>query len=190
MARMTPARWRKLSEHIAHRNPWWTYRIDRFALPDGREGEYHYVHTAGSVMIVPFDADGRILLVEQYRYLNERASLEFPGGSIPEGMAVEDAARKELAEETGFGAAVLEPVGTFNPYNGVTDEICRVFRARGLSPVDAEPDDTEDLRVHPVHPEDIDAMIADGSLWDGMTLAAWMMLRSRTSLNADALPTR
>jgi 8-oxo-dGTP pyrophosphatase MutT (NUDIX family) len=185
-APMKPSSWEKRSERIAFQNPWWTYKVDRFAMPNGREGEYHYVHTAGSVMILPVTDDGGYLLVEQHRYLNRRNSLEFPGGSVPEGMDPLDAAQKELSEETGFRAAELAVVGRFNPYNGVTDEICTVFLARDLSPADAAPDETEDLRVHRMNAEAIDDLIAGGELWDGMTLAAWMLHKTNVRPNGQA----
>lgn len=173
---MTLPVWEKLSEETRFKNPWWTYKVDRFAIPGGVEGEYHYVHTEGSVMILPIDADGRFLLVEQHRYLNQRSSLEFPGGSIPAGCSIEDAAQKELSEETGFHAGELIPVGRFNPYNGVTDELCNVFLAKTLSLASATPDATEDIRVHHLDASMIDTLIAEGNLWDGMTLASWMLL--------------
>jgi 8-oxo-dGTP pyrophosphatase MutT (NUDIX family) len=172
---MTLLHWEKRSERVAFRNPWWTYKIDGVTLPDGREGEYHYVHTEGSVMIIPFATDGRILLVEQHRYLNRRNSLEFPGGGIPAGMDAAAAAQKELSEETGFAAGDLALLGVFNPYNGVTDELCSVYLARRLTPCEATPDETEDLRVHPVMPDHIDTLVADRMIWDGMTLAAWQL---------------
>jgi 8-oxo-dGTP pyrophosphatase MutT (NUDIX family) len=183
---MTPPSWEKRSERIAFQNPWWTYKIDRFALPDGREGEYHYVHTEGSVMIIAVDDAGCLLLVEQHRYLNRRGSLEFPGGSVPAGMGVLDAAQKELSEETGFRADDLVPIGRFNPYNGVTDEMCTVFLARGLTASDATPDDTEDLRLHRVDARWVDASIANGDLWDGMTMAAWLLYHAHLNQHPES----
>jgi ADP-ribose pyrophosphatase len=174
---MALRRWRRLSGEVVARNPWWTYRLDRCELPSGAPGEYHFVHTPGSAMVVPVEADGRVLLVNQYRYLLDRESLEFPGGGVKEGSTHEAAARAELAEEVGRTAATLEPVGTFNPFNGVTDEMCRVFLARGLRPVEAAPDETEEFEVLALAPAEIDARIRSGEIWDGMTLAAWCLAR-------------
>ena len=42
--------WKKLSESIVFRNPYWTYKRDAFELPTGKPGEYHYVHTNGYSM--------------------------------------------------------------------------------------------------------------------------------------------
>ena len=169
--------WKTLSTERKIKNPWWEYRYDRFELPDGRPGEYHLVHTNGSSMVVPAGADGTILMVNQYRYLARRESLEFPCGAVKDGSTYEETAEHELREETGFVAEEMTLAGTFNPYNGVTDEFCRVYLARRLTHVGASPDDTEEFELLSLTVSEIDARIKDGSLWDGMSLAAWCIIK-------------
>ncbi len=167
-----------MTNETLHRNPWWTYKRDTFALPSGEEGEYHYVTTPGSVMLVPRLRDGRYLLVRQYRYLNRRVSIEFPAGGIKQDQAVVDAARAELREEAGVAAGTLREIGQFNPFNGVTDELCHVFAAADMTAVRAEPDVTEEFEILHLSEDSIEAAIVDGTLWDGMTLAAWSMYKA------------
>jgi 8-oxo-dGTP pyrophosphatase MutT (NUDIX family) len=170
--------WRKISEQVVTRNPWWTYRLDRVVLPSGREGEYHVISNAGSAMVVPLCDDGRILLVNQYRYIDGRESLELPGGGVKPGASAEASARAELAEETGRAAARLELAGRFNPYTGVSDEICHVFVARGLSAAPpTPPDETEELELVSITPAEVEARIRGGVIWDGMSIAAWHLAR-------------
>ena len=168
-------RWKQLDTSIVHQNPWWTYKLDRFQIPDGVAGEYHYVYTRGSSMIVPATTDGRIVLVNQYRYLCDRESLEFPCGSVKEGHSFLETARHELKEETGFEAGRLEDLGHFNPYNGVTSEICHVFLATETVPGAPKPDATEEFELVYCTPAEIDDKIASNEIWDGMTMAAWML---------------
>lgn len=179
---MALAPWKKLSESILFKNAWWTYKRDEFELPTGKSGEYHYVHTNGSSMVVPVLDDGRILMVKQYRYLCSRESIEFPCGSVKDGSDHERTARQELSEETGYSPGVLSFVGEFNPYNGVTDEICRVFLARGLQHVGANPDETEEFELLPLKPSEIDRLIAKETIWDGMSIAGWMLARLRLAI--------
>ncbi|MGA9116475.1 MAG: NUDIX hydrolase [Bacteroidota bacterium] len=169
--------WLKLSTRVVHRNPWWTYLRDECRLPSGARGEYHYVHTNGSAMVVPVLADGSLLLVNQYRYLRARESLEFPCGSVKEGAGYEDTAVQELAEETGYRAGRLQSAGSFNPYNGVTDEICRVYLAHDLRKTGGEPDPTEEFELVPLAPHSLEEKIRSGMVWDGMTIAAWHLVR-------------
>ena len=182
-------RWRKLSCSVVAQNPWWTYRCDRFELSSGKQGEYHYVHTLGSAMVVPVTDDGALLLVNQFRFLMERESLEFPCGGIKSGATAEQTASAELAEETGHMASDLELVGRFNPYNGVTDEICHVFVGRGLrADSGAKPDETEEFELFTLTAEELDARIRSGDIWDGMTMAAWQIARSSAMLVRGARP--
>ncbi|HEV8538233.1 MAG TPA: NUDIX hydrolase, partial [Bacteroidota bacterium] len=157
---LTP--WRKLKQEFEIRNPWWTYRKDIVELPGGKRGEYHYVHVKGSSMIIPILDDGRMILVNQYRYLCDRESLEFPCGSVKEHLTYEETAMHELAEETGYQAREMRIVGEFDPYNGVTDEICKIFLARGLTPVEAQHDETEEFEQMRLTPEEFDSNIASG----------------------------
>lgn len=170
--------WRKISESVVFRNPWWTYRRDAFELPSGKPGEYHYVHTNGSSMVVPIMDDGTLLLVNQYRYLPGRESLEFPCGSVKDGSTHDETARHELGEETGYAARDLIMVGEFNPYNGVTDEMCRVYVARNLEYIGGTPDETEEFEIIRATPAEIEANIGTGVIWDGMTIAAWAIAKS------------
>ncbi|MDH7516598.1 MAG: NUDIX hydrolase, partial [Bacteroidota bacterium] len=119
-------------------------------MPDGSESEYHSIETPGSVMIVPVDGEGRFLMVRQYRYLNGRESLEFPGGGIVAGLTVEESAVRELVEEAGCVADDMRVLGTHNPWNGVTGELCTVFLARGLHPACGVGDPGEECVVESI----------------------------------------
>lgn len=88
-------------------------------------------------------------------------------------------ARQELREEAGVDAGVLTLMGRFNPFNGVTNELCNAFLARGLHPAEEEPDDTEEFEILHLREDEVHARIADGSLWDGMSLAAWMLYKAK-----------
>ncbi|MGE5314538.1 MAG: NUDIX domain-containing protein [Acidobacteriota bacterium] len=179
-------RWKKLSSELVVKNPWWTYMKDTFRIPSGHEGEYHYVHTNGSSMIIPVTDDGRIILVNQYRFLCDRESLELPCGGIKEGKTPAEMAKIELEEETGFTCNTLDFAGSFNPFNGVTTESCYVFVARALSPVDVAPDPTEEFEVLALTLGEIEAKTATNEIWDGMTLAALAL--GRKMLGAQSEP--
>jgi ADP-ribose pyrophosphatase len=169
--------YKQISTAVVYANPWWKYCLDKIELPSGASGEYHYVRTHGSAMIIPVGKDGKLLLVRQYRYTGDRDSLEFPCGGLHEGASFEEAARNELIEETGFRAGSMEPMGSFNPCNGLVDEICRVYVARDLDYIGAQPDETESFELVPMTVEELDVSIRDGTIWDGMTLAAWAIVR-------------
>ena len=175
-------RWKKLTERIVLRNPWWTYKLDTYELPSGKQGEYNYVHTNGSAMVIPVMSDGRVLMVNQYRYLAEKESLEFPCGSVKDGSTYDETAWHELAEETGYSSNRFFLAGEFNPYNGVTNEMCHVYIARELYPVAGKPDETEEFELVPLTADEIGERIRSGMIWDGMSIAAWAIVKSKVNI--------
>ncbi len=166
---------KQISHSIKYENPYWQYGFDVYEKPDGSSGEYHYVHSRGSVMIVPRFDDDTFLLSTQYRYLNRRLSLEFPGGGQLPNHTLEEQAQCELQEESGFSGK-LHLIGAYNPCNGITDETCSVFLATDLQPaLNVHPDDSEEFVHLRMSRAEITARIRSGELWDGMTLAAWQI---------------
>jgi len=173
--------WKKLTGEIFHTNPFWIYKIDKYALPDGKEANYYYCYTYGSVFIVPVTTEGRIIMLNQYRYLNDRFSIEFPGGSVKKDEKPSYAARKELIEETGY-VGELEEIGIYNPCNGLTNEICTVFIAKNLKPSNEFiKDEMEEFEIFEYSVDEIEKMINSNIIYDGMTLAAWSLVRKRLS---------
>lgn len=170
---MALKKWKKLSAETVKENDYWSYRLDKYKIDENYSGEYHYVHTGGSTMIVPVTSDGKFILVNQYRYLVDRESLEFPCGSVEKGLAPDENAMKELREESGFAAEKLEKVGEFAPYNGVADELCYVYIADSLKEAPIPSDKMEEFEIALLTSEQINSLIDDGTIWDGMTIAAW-----------------
>jgi len=56
---------------------------DTYVLPDElHKGDYYYVHSNGSTIVIPCLDEDHFVLVKQFRYLNQKESLEFPGGGL------------------------------------------------------------------------------------------------------------
>jgi ADP-ribose pyrophosphatase len=174
-------RWKRINTKTRHENPWWTYKVDDFEIPGKVKvsGQYYYVHTHGASMVIPLTAEGKILLVNQFRYLGGRESIEFPCGSVETGHDHLQTAHQELQQETGYRANKMREVALYNPYNGVTDEICKVFIAEDLQTAPADPDETEEFELLSCTPDQIEDMIRKNKIWDGMTLAAWALARHK-----------
>ena len=170
---------RQIGAELLAGNPWWEYRMDIYERPDNSEGEYHYVHTSGSVMIIPITDEGKLVLVSQFRYLNRRQGLEFIGGGMKDGMSAEESVREELVEEAGIIAEELIHLGEFNPMNGVTDEICNIFVARSLKRTTMKPVVSEEFEAVELEYSKFCELIREGTIWDGMTLAAFSLFEQR-----------
>lgn len=170
--------WKKLRTRKHTGNDHWEYFIDDFVINDQQEREYHYVHTEGSTMIIPLLPGNKIVLVNQYRYLNQKFGMEFPCGAIIKGLTPEENAIKELREETGYNAAKIFKIGEFTPYTGAADEVCHLFCARDLFSSPLPPDDTEEMEIVTVSLTELDKLISTNQIWDGLTLAAWSLSQS------------
>lgn len=174
--------WQTLKKEIVFATPWLKLQHNVFLLPSGKQGNYHFVTTNGSVFVVPILDDGRIILGRQYRYLIDSFSFEFPGGGIKLDQTPESAARDELREELGYTARELIPVGVFVPWNGVTDEQCHVFVARGLESVKQNLEETESIDLVTYTKKELDNLFKQNLIHDGMTLAAWQLARLHQNL--------
>ncbi|RPI16988.1 MAG: NUDIX hydrolase [Ignavibacteriae bacterium] len=168
-----------ISSEKKFENNWWSYWIDNYIMPNGKKGEYHYVHTGGSTFIVPLIDEEHVLMLKQFRYLTDRVSLEFPGGGIKEGQDPKEIARKELIEEIKYDAE-LEYAGSFNPYIGVTTEFCHVFIARNLrESVEFPQDDSEEFEVVKLSLQEVEEKVISNEIFNGMSLAIWALVRSK-----------
>ncbi|GAC1396832.1 MAG: NUDIX hydrolase [Chloroflexota bacterium] len=112
-------------------------RKDKVRLPNGRTTVREIVVHPESVAILPVLEDGRIVLVRQYRKSAERILLETPAGGIDEGESPEEAAVREMKEETGYEVGSLQHLYSFFTSPGFVTEYMHLYRATDLKPGDA-----------------------------------------------------
>ncbi len=163
-----------LATKTLFKNPYWEYRLDEYSLPDGTAGEYHYVHSHGASLVVPVHEDGALVLVKQFRYLWKKESIEFSCGGVKNADYL-GSAKNELAEEARLSATEWAKVAEFNPFNGATDEVCKVYLATGLSSASRARDASEEFEIIKMSVGEFEEVVNRGEIWDGMTLAAWML---------------
>jgi 8-oxo-dGTP pyrophosphatase MutT (NUDIX family) len=163
-----------LATREVYRNHWMRVREDEILRSNGKKGIYGVVEKHDGAIILPID-EGRVWLVEQFRYAIQERSLELPQGSWE--MAVEDPeelARGELKEEVGLEAARMTRLGTLWIAPGFLRQRLHVFLAAGLTPTEKDPDAEEhDMLVRAVQVEEFEEMMLAGQVRDGCTLSAW-----------------
>ncbi len=150
-------------------------RVDDIEVKSGLNVRREVVDHPGAVVILPIDADGRILWVRQYRYAAARALLELPAGTLEKGETPEATARRELVEETGFAAAAWQSLGGFFSAPGFCTEYLHAFAASDLTPEHADGDEDEDIEVVPLTLDESLARLDAGEIEDAKSLAALML---------------
>lgn len=166
--------WTRISAREVYDNPWIRVREDQVLRPDGKPGIYGVVHFKNlAVAVVAVDQAGRVILVGQHRYPFDRYFWEIPEGGCPIGEETpEQAASRELREETGFSASRWDYLGTLELSNSSTDEMGHLFLARDLAPGPSMPDGTESLTIRRIDFREALRMAMEGELSESLTVAA------------------
>jgi 8-oxo-dGTP pyrophosphatase MutT (NUDIX family) len=153
-----------------------TVRTDRIADPDGRTGEREVVEHNGAVAALVVDEDGQVVLVDQWRHAVGARVLEVAAGKYDvDGEAVEDALRRELAEELGVEGGTLTFLASFYTTPGWSDEVLDLYLAEGVTPIqgDAPAADWEEQGIEVVRLPFAEAVRrAAGPPGDAKTLVA------------------
>lgn len=123
-----------VSSREVYRNRWMVVREDIIRRRDGSDGLYGVVDKGPFAVVMPFEADGSVHLVEQYRYPIGRRFWEFPQGAWEDRPDADplELARGELREETGLVADEMTYVGHLLHNYGFARHGCHAFIARGL----------------------------------------------------------
>jgi ADP-ribose pyrophosphatase len=120
---------------------------ERVTLPNGRELTLDIVHHPGAAAVVPFTGDTEVALIRQFRHAAGGSILEVPAGKLDAGEPPEHCAVRELAEEAGYRAGRIVPLGSIWTTPGFTDEVIHLFAAFDLSRVPSRPEDDEVIEV-------------------------------------------
>lgn len=140
-------------------------------LPNGSVAVLDIVRHPGASAVVPFEDDGRVLMLRQYRYAAGGTIWEVPAGKL-DGDTPERCAAKELEEEAGRRAGRLEPLGWIWTTPGFTDEKIHLFAAFDLTEVPHAREEHEVIEVVPMPLEEALALIWRGELTDAKSALA------------------
>jgi ADP-ribose pyrophosphatase len=165
---------------VTYKGRVFSVEVEKVVLRNGREVELAIVRHRPSVVLIPVQDDGQIVMIRQYRYALNRDIWELPAGSVDEGESAEAAAARECEEEIGQAPTQIDRLGSYYPTPGYCDEEMIFFRVSGLRPPAADsthkPDDDEEITTRAMSPGDAKAMVARGEIIDLKTAYALTLI--------------
>ena len=196
--------WETLDSDIDYACPGFDVRRDEVRFPNGETDGFHYVDEPPAVVVLPLTPDGDAVVIDEWRQAVGRVNRGIPAGTMepedeggadggdPEESAdggggatkdaIERAAARELAEETGYEADAFERLTTVEPTNGMANAVHHHVLATGCEPsADRDLDHNESISVETVPYDDLLAAVVDGGLRDGRAVTAvlWYELLHR-----------
>ena len=157
-----------------HEDPKFTIKIGE-GVTDGKTSKFCRLERPVVVFIVPISPTGRTVLLTQFRFPVEKEVWEFPAGHTEDGEDHDQSAIRELRQETGLVVSRVTLVGQFYGMPTVSTSVYKVYVAPvtddQLDRIKPPTDEDEITSVHVVPMSKVSAMIADGILDSGTTMA-------------------
>jgi ADP-ribose pyrophosphatase len=162
---------RVLSSITVYEGPIFGIRRDQVIEPSGVRVTREVITHPGSVVVLPVLADGRILLIRQYRHATRQYLWELVAGRMDPGETPKAAAARELIEETGYRAKRFRIFLDIFPTPGFLEERMFILLAEGLTAGEAEPEEDEKIISRSYDRKQLEEMIRGGKLRDAKSIA-------------------
>ncbi len=181
--------WIVLKSKKIFQNEWLSLRADTCRIQEtGVElSEFYVIERKDSVYIVPVTSKNQVILVRQYRHASGQVLLEVPAGYINSGEMPQQAAERELFEETGYSSKRIEPLAVLYTSPAILTNKAYLFLCRDLEKhVRLSPDDTENIELVTFDFDDLVRVgIDDNVLLDANSVSAIMLAYRRLRLSND-----
>lgn len=149
----------------------------------GREHDFDVLEAPDWVNVVALTDAGRAVLIRQYRHGTREVTVEIPGGQVDPGETPLEAARRELAEETGYRSDHWEQIGEVDPNPAFQTNTTYTFLARGARPTGGQDlDDNEEIEVEELPLDQVPALFASGRIRHALVTCAFFHLALRGGL--------
>jgi 8-oxo-dGDP phosphatase len=176
-----PGIWKVLTREYLARKLWYTVRVDRVELPNGTIIPEYWVNEYPPwVNVVALTDRDEVVLIRQYRHGVEAVHYEIPAGSTdPEDTSMEEAARRELQEETGYTGGRWSLLATLSANPALQNNLTYTYLAEGVTAGEAALDASEEITVHLTPLAKIEALIEGGGFVQALHTAPLLQLLLR-----------
>jgi 8-oxo-dGTP pyrophosphatase MutT (NUDIX family) len=138
-----------------------------------RIAEFYTIDTKDWVNIIPLTEHGEVVMIKQYRHGSREITLEIPGGLVDD-ESPENAALRELMEETGYTGEHVMHLGSTNPNPAIFNNLCHTYlvhNVRKVAQKNLDPD--EDIEVVLVPVSEIPSFIEKGMITHALVVIAF-----------------
>jgi 8-oxo-dGTP pyrophosphatase MutT (NUDIX family) len=143
---------------------------DEVILPNGHRTVLEVVHHPGGAAVVAIDAQDRICLLRQYRYVAAGWIWELPAGKLEPNEPPLVTAQRELVEEAGVSAQHWQSLESYFSSPGIFTEVLHLFMATGIEPAKSALESAEVIEVHWVPFTEACEWALSGKIRDGKTV--------------------
>ncbi|MDD5383063.1 MAG: NUDIX hydrolase [Candidatus Margulisbacteria bacterium] len=150
-------------------------RRDTVELPNGKQSTREVVEHPGAVAVIAITQDKEMVFVRQFRQPTGEVLLEVPAGVPLTGEKGEDAARRELAEETGYNAKIVRKIWEGYASPGYSDELIKFYLALEMNLMQTKPDEDEFVEVELIDVEACLELLKTGKIRDNKTMIGVMI---------------
>jgi ADP-ribose pyrophosphatase len=168
-----------LHQRLSYQGRKFNFEVTRLRLPNQVEGDWECIRHPGGALAVPVTADGKLILLRQYRFAAQGRLLEFPAGTIEPNEDPAETIKREIEEETGYRAHRWQKLGEFFLAPGYSDEIIYAFLAQDLERLEVPPtqDADEDMENVLMTPQELTEAILAGEPVDAKSISSFFLAR-------------
>lgn len=164
---------KRLSRDLVAKGHIIDYYQDTIQVPNGNIVKWDFIGHKGAAAVVPVTAEGKILMVRQYRNALDRETLEVPAGGLNGAEEpTSTAAARELEEETGYRSEDIDFLISIRTTVAFCNEKIDIYVARNLIPGRQHLDEDEFINVEEYSVQELTDMIYTGKIQDSKTICA------------------
>lgn len=148
-----------------------------FRESDGKSGDFFIIELPDWVNVIGLTKSNEVVLIEQFRYGTEEVNLELPGGIVDEGESAEEAAKRELMEETGYSSSRWKLLGKSRPNPAIQNNTIFHYLALDCEKTaETSFDEHESITTRLFLLHDVKGLISQGKIGHSLVIAAFYYL--------------